>query len=334
MPADVDSMVYTGETPWHGLGLRMDHLMTVDEAYDLTMNWKVREQGLYVANPDTGASIRVPGYKAIVRAGDNEVLAVMGENYKVFQNDDHAEFLKRVIGRNGEVGGVEAAGVLGRGRKVWILCRLNDAIRVPDSKDDVVEEYLLSYTSHDGSVAHTLLPLSIRTLNQSTLEAGPGIKVRHTARMEGKVREAQRTLDEVLGHFQGLRKEIRAMTRARFTQAHMRDLAAHLFPPTRVQKDGVLLDDTQHVSQRTEEARDKLTHLFEHGHGQETCRGTAWAAMNAVTEFCDHYRMTRVTGNTERDERSVREARLQSIWFGASRDMKDQARRYIHSKID
>jgi phage/plasmid-like protein (TIGR03299 family) len=332
MPAP-DALAYSGETPWNGLAMKMDRLMSIDEAYGLTMNWKVREQNLYIAVGDE--SVRVPGYKAIVRDDNNDVLAVMNGTYSVFQNDEHAEFLRRVLGARGDKPVVEAAGVLGRGRRVWMLCHWSADIRASD--DDRVETYLLSATSHDGSLKHAMLPISLRVANQSTLVASAkksaGIQVRHTTKMEERVREAQRAIKATVADFDEYRAEVSTLARAKFTRRQMGSLTEHLFPPTPVQKDGMLLRDTTHVSARNQEARDLLMHLFENGHGQETCRGTAWAAMQAICEFTDHYRQTRVTQVTERDERAVREARLQSVWFGASRDLKLQARNHIHEDI-
>jgi hypothetical protein len=46
-------------------------------------------------------------------------------------------------------------------------------------------------------------------------------------------------------------------------------------------------------------------------------RGTAWAALNAATEFADHQR--RFKG---KDERARAESRLDSVWFGSSAELK------------
>ena len=49
-------------------------------------------------------------------------------------------------------------------------------------------------------------------------------------------------------------------------------------------------------------------------------RHTTWTALNAVTEFVDHYRSTR--GKTSMERASNR---LDSAWFGSGAQLKERA---------
>ena len=68
-----------------------------------------------------------------------------------------------------------------------------------------------------------------------------------------------------------------------YTEMQMNGLVERLFPMER-----------DELSTRTQNHRQKVLELFEYGKGHEQIRGTAWAALNAVAEFADHCRFTRV----------------------------------------
>ncbi len=88
MAANVESMFYVRETPWHGLGTRVMEAPDSEEALELAgLNWKVRQEPIYTDN-----NLLIPGYKANVRDLDNKVLGVVTDRYKVVQNDEAFAF--------------------------------------------------------------------------------------------------------------------------------------------------------------------------------------------------------------------------------------------------
>ena len=74
------------------------------------------------------------------------------------------------------------------------------------------------------------------------------------------------------------------------------------------------------VSAQTAKARDVVRGLWEGGTVGE--RGTAWAALNALTEYADHH--TRVQAG-DLDKREVALKRVDSALFGAAADLKREA---------
>lgn len=72
---------------------------------------------------------------------------------------------------------------------------------------------------------------------------------------------------------------------------------------------------------KQDEKRDELIDLFINGRGQELCQGTAWAALNAVTEHTDWggFHSTRTTPDD----------RLSSIWTGKAETVKMEAQDMI-----
>ena len=74
---------------------------------------------------------------------------------------------------------------------------------------------------------------------------------------------------------------------------------------------------------RRENVRDKLTELFQSGAGTEIpgVRGTAWGALQAVTEYNTHWRGTRGAKTDVEKQPS----RLQSTWMGTGNTMNREA---------
>ena len=65
-----------------------------------------------------------------------------------------------------------------------------------------------------------------------------------------------------------------------------------------------------------------MLRLFEQGigHDMPEIRHTTWTALNAVTEYVDHYRSTRGKSATDRASN-----RLESAWFGSGARLKERA---------
>lgn len=317
MPANVETMMYAGETPWHGIGTKVEAELTSGEAIvKAGLDWTVSKRKLAAVGVG-----EVDGYKALVRDSDNSILSIMGDGYVPLQNKEAFSFFDSVVG--GGEAMYHTAGSLNMGRKVWMLAKLPGHIRV-EGTDDVSEKFLLLANSHDGSLAVTMRLTSVRVVCQNTLSAALGtegaeIKLRHTKNVERKYEEARRVLKLASERFTVMNEEVNALAKAKWSEAEMKALVENLFPNG---KDG-------EVSARAVTNRDALMELFESGKGQEMVRGTKWAAMNAVTEFTTWHRGTRVTGGAEANIKNEREARLNSVWFGSGAQMQQKAYNFL-----
>ena len=73
MAANIETMFYVRETPWHGLGTRVLTAPASKEALEVAgLNWKVIQEPVY-----TEANELIEGYKANVRDSDRKVLGVL-----------------------------------------------------------------------------------------------------------------------------------------------------------------------------------------------------------------------------------------------------------------
>ena len=95
MAANVETMFYTREKPWHGLGTMVAEAPNSKDALRLAgLNWKVLQEPVYTENEEL-----IQGYKANVRDTDRKVLGVVTDRYKVIQNEEAFAFTDTVLKR-------------------------------------------------------------------------------------------------------------------------------------------------------------------------------------------------------------------------------------------
>ena len=112
MAANVETMFFVRETPWHGLGTRVMEAPSSKEALGLAgLDWKVVQEPVY-----TQAEELIEGYKANVRDIDRKVLGVVTNRYRIIQNEEAFGFTDALLGEGVRY---ETAGSLQGGRKVW-----------------------------------------------------------------------------------------------------------------------------------------------------------------------------------------------------------------------
>lgn len=95
MSANVETMFYVREKPWHGLGTMVQKAPTSAEALKLAgLDWTVEARDMWL----NGGYEPIPGYKANVRSSDNKVLGVVSNKYRIVQNAEAFAFTDALIG--------------------------------------------------------------------------------------------------------------------------------------------------------------------------------------------------------------------------------------------
>ena len=134
MPAGItssDSMFSVRETPWHGLGAVLDQPpATIAAAIQAAgLGWRVEREPIAVDRGDAATvdhwsqprCEEIPGYYATVRQDTRTVLGIVGERYRIVQNEQAFQFVDQLLGTSLHF---ETAGSLNRGRRVWVLATL------------------------------------------------------------------------------------------------------------------------------------------------------------------------------------------------------------------
>lgn len=189
MSANVESMFYVREAPWHGLGIRVESALSSEDALEMSgLNWNVIQRPIMTSNYDP-----IPGYKANVRDTDNRVLGVVTDRYRVVQNAEAFAFTDALLGEGVKY---ETAGSLQNGRKIWLLAKLPDKYII---EGDQIEPYLVFSSSHDGSGSIKVAMTPIRVVCQNTLNIALSSAKRvwstvHVGDPAAKMEEAHNTL--------------------------------------------------------------------------------------------------------------------------------------------
>ena len=160
-----DGAVFNRVAAWHRLGTVVDSDLSPTEALKAAgLDWNVIKTGFVKADhPDIG-TVFSEDYSAIVRQDTKEILSVQSDDYQVIQNSEHFEMAYE-LSKDVKV---ESALSLKNGRKIVLLLR-GDTFDVDGSRGDTVTEYMGLINSHDGSIAFSALPTSVRIVCQNTL---------------------------------------------------------------------------------------------------------------------------------------------------------------------
>ena len=159
MAANVETMFYVREKPWHGLGTKVMEAPTSKDALILAgLDWKVQQKPIF-----TESNQLIPGYKANVRDIDNKALGVVSDKYKVIQHDEAFAFTDALLGEGVRY---ETAGSLKGGKTVWMLARLPQEYIIGGEQ---ICPYLVFSNTHDGSGAVKVAMTPIRVVCSNTL---------------------------------------------------------------------------------------------------------------------------------------------------------------------
>jgi phage/plasmid-like protein (TIGR03299 family) len=224
--------------------------------------------------------------------GQVDVLATVGEKYKIVQNEDLFSFGDSIL----DGGGLwETAGSIKQGRVVFGSLSIDREVIVGAGEaDDKTQIYLLVNTSHDGSVAVQASVTPVRVVCQNTLNlALSGVKqtfkMRHTTEVAGKMTAAREALGLTFAYADAFEAEANALYQVAVTKDQFDKIIEAAYP--RPEK------DVKGAVKRWETKRDTLMGIWsgsaEGPNTTEAITGTAWGALNTLTERIDWYRRPR-----------------------------------------
>jgi phage/plasmid-like protein (TIGR03299 family) len=288
---DMASFASLREPAWHGLGtILSDEVTTVEmlQAAHLA-NWNVRLEDVVLP----GRSHR--DYFAVTRTspfdGDNDVLGIVGERYKVVQNEELFSFADNLL----DGGRWETAGSIKNGTVVFGSLALDrETVLDPNGVSDKINSYMLVHTSHDGSlsVQASITPVRVvcqNTLNMALSGVKQSYKIRHTQTVQGKVQAAREALGIAHKYLDAFDIEAQELFAQSITDKQFFDIITAVYPKPEA--------DTKGSMTKWENKIDVLNDIYS-GPTSVGIKGTAWGAYNTLTERLDWYRNPR-NGNAE-----------------------------------
>lgn len=284
MAANVESMFYVRETPWHGLGTKVQEAPDSKRALVLAgLDWKVIQMPVF-----TGKGQMVPGYKANVRDRDQKVLGIVTDRYKVVQNEDAFSFTDELL-RHGVV--YETAGSIQEGRKTWILARMPREYIITGEQ---ISPYLVFSNSHDGSGAVKVALTPVRVVCQNTLNlALEGAKrswsMIHTGDIRGKLKDAEQTLGLAEKYMASLGQEIERLQKVKIPDRKIISMMEELLP--------LEAEAGRQQKKNMEKVRDDMKRRYFEAPDLKHVGKNAYRFLNAVSDFATHAKPLRETAN-------------------------------------
>jgi len=284
MAANVETMFYTREKPWHGLGTRVEVAPTSADALKMAgLDWEVLQESIY-----TDAGDKIAGYKANVRSTDKKVLGVVTDRYKVIQNAEAFEFTDTLLGNGVRY---ETAGSLAEGKKVWLLARLPREYIIGGER---ISPYLVFSNTHDGSGAVRVAVTPIRVVCNNTLNLALDTAKRswsmvHTGDIKGKIQEAKDTLFMAEEYMDNLGREFERLRKVQMTDEQVKEYIELLLP---LEKNATL---TQ--LRNIKKLREDMASRYFDAPDLKNVGNNAYRFINAVSDFATHADPLRRTAN-------------------------------------
>lgn len=313
MPANVQTVAYYGEVPWHGLGKQVPKGVTAEKMIQAAgLDWQVK------LRPARGArQINRKGefsrYEVLrMPRPDKEeteiLFGVVSRRYQPLQNSEAFSFFDPIVSK--EKAYFETAGALGEGERIWVMAKMPDAMEIV--RGDECFKYLLLSNTHTGEGSVVVKFTSVRVVCQNTLmlamdDGQKAYRVRHSKRMRFRLGELSEFLAITRHVFQRTEEEFKRLAKVQMTKDRLQHYIEAVFPRTERQKrNGGTPQRWKDVQEMVESQPDRITGV----------QGTLWGAYNAITRFEDYKQPT---------QEETPDQRLERTWFGTGADIKLRA---------
>jgi len=307
---EIETIAWTGEVPWHGLGTRVPgDLAPAEMLVKAGLDWTADLVPLYY-DCAGGKRCQVP-QRAMVRSSDGKLLDVVGRDWKPVQNATALDFFSDFV-RKGDMA-METAGSLREGRHVFALAKIKNGFEVV--KGDRIGGYLLFSNPHTYGKAPSILLTHVRVVCWNTITQA----LNHG----GRARYSWSHLQDFTSDHAEMAKE--ALGLARRQQIEMKERMQVLASARAKREDvevyfrRVLRPGASVAPQGKGKVAKAPRNLgiamqaLEQQPGARLGEGTLWQAFNAITFVTDH-----VLGKNQ-------DARVSSALFGSYAALKQRA---------
>jgi len=299
------AMMFSGTTPWHGLGVECPDSFHAHEAM-AAFPFTYAKEDIFRANGE-----KIEGKMANVISDTGKVVGIVGDGYENVQPADAFEFMDSISSQGKLL--YKTVGALGDGEKIWLLAHTPDNVFEP-IKGDPIEEYLLFSTSYDGTSSSEARGTSItvvcaNTLHQAVNGSKACISIRHTKNAASRLRMAA----EIMQSYEEQNKSFRAamiyLAKHPINDAMIKDFEIEMFGDADHIQEGrgrsILMNKLQ-----------KFEELLIMGKGTDIKGrvGSAYGMVQAYTEWADW--SSTVRGTTDRTN---------AIVFGTASKEKSRA---------
>ena len=291
-------MAYVGETPWHGLGVKLEEGVSPEEMMQAAgLDWEVKKVDLHYGR---FSDKKVEGKQALIRSSDEKMLDIVGVDWNPVQNVEAFRFFDSFC-KQGQMT-MHTAGSLFDGKRVWALAKIASDFEL--FSGDKVEGFLLFSNPHKFGQAVDIRFTPVRVVCNNTLTLSLGQAVQNAVKLNHRKEFEPEGVKQVLGlasqHMDEYKETAQFLGSKSVSDEQFKRFLNEVFGESK--KDDKLTRSAQMAYD-----------VLDTQPGAEFARGSWWSALNAVTYVTDH-QLGRA-GDT----------RLNSIWYGATRTKKIEA---------
>jgi phage/plasmid-like protein (TIGR03299 family) len=282
---ETDGAVFNKKAAWHGLGIVIQNDMSPTDAMEISgLNWTVsKTSSVYAGDAQSD------DYNAIIRDDNNTILSIQSPDYQVIQN---SEVFDMAYNLGADIK-VESALSMNGGRRLVVLC--NTGTMDGASSNDTIEKYMAFINSHDGTLAHSVMPTSIRIVCQNTLSMAmaSGYKKAFRITHTGDIKKKQQAMADALKFYQQTGKlfeeKVSTLVRKELTKADIQkfwmDVWGMLETPI-VTNPQTESEYTNYLKATTTIA--KWSDTFDSERQSLNSTANMWLVANAVTKELQH----------------------------------------------
>lgn len=311
-----DGVFAVRQPMWHGLGTVLENYPTREEAQQLVHPWEPASEPVYrkrtrlieahwhdmnCADPCPRMGDKEARFEDYFeecetgvlnsRSDDGSELAVVSKSFVTVSNNEMYDIAEVIEGQDKGSVQYETGGTLFGGRKVWLMIRLTDPIKITGDPRGETIPYFAIQNSHDGSGAFRGQALLDRIVCNNTAQAadmmaqdlGTEFKFSHTKNVAGRIEEAKKALAgwrESVARFKTLSED---MVKEKITWQQREFFIEEFIPMPAVHA------VSDRVVTNVEKARSTIRKIL----AGPTCEGiglTSYGLVQASVEYVNHYR--------------------------------------------
>lgn len=292
MSANVQSMIYVGEKPWHGLGKRYDVAPNNPQEIisGASLDWKTASQPMRSELYE-----KIPDYQVIYREDNNDILGVIDKpenKVKIVQNAETFNAISSLLGKEMDT---ETAASLDDGRDIFGCFKIRQEFNLVDDK---IDHYLVIINNHlrpDGKV--TIVNTPVRVVCENTLTAALNnnlMKYRVNCTQDSIYNDSIASFirESVMGSQKSLTTFAEKLLKQKITREHVEKLLDELFPY--IKSDGPSIHER--ANETTSMVRETFLSQCMGADNLSNYAGTQYQVFNALTDFTQHYYMSSESG--------------------------------------
>lgn len=348
MSHNVEKMMYTGKKPWwYGTSAQGSAVGVYVGDVAVSAERAIKEAGLDwdVLMAQAGfadGTVDVDGrpvwseaghHRMLVRSSDRSVLGwCSGNHYRPIQNREAFDFLDSLVD-DGALA-YHTAGSLEGGKRVWILAQTPESwtVRRRSGATNTHHAFLLTMLGHDGGSGFKLMPTDVRAecantcgyAEEGAAAAFLSFNIGHTGDVAAKLKLAATAIRTMIDQTPEKRAVLQSLAQAAMSSGEFIDFATGVFLGLDGEAGEVKEAIDRFYSEATEQTRknmakrvDEVGRLFGQGIGAEG--DSAYDALQAFTEYFDHFDIEAVRSKVELGKRAAKAVTSSWIGIGAER---------------